>query len=60
LIDHGPHWIDFAIFIFISEKNRYFNDLNFFGNKVMSFDMKKKKDIINVRQVMEKMKKNKI
>jgi hypothetical protein len=27
LIEHGPHWINFIIFIFINEKNGYFKCL---------------------------------
>ncbi len=42
LIEHGPHWINFIIFTFISEKNRYFRSLHKIWNKIISFDMKKK------------------
>ncbi len=42
LIEHGPHWINFIIFTFISEKNRYFRSLHKILNKIISFDMKKK------------------
>jgi hypothetical protein len=38
LIEHGSHWINFTIFTFISEKNRYFKCLH----KIISFDMRKK------------------
>ncbi len=42
MIKHGPHWIDFTIFTFISENNRYFRGLYEIWNKIISFDMKKK------------------
>jgi hypothetical protein len=42
LIEHGPHWIIFIIFTFISEKNRYFKSLHKIWNKIISFDMRKK------------------
>jgi hypothetical protein len=42
LIKHDPHWINFIIFIFISENNRYFKSQHKIWNKVISFDMKKK------------------
>ncbi len=38
-IEHDPHWINFTILIFIHEKNRYYKCLNFFWNKLISFDM---------------------
>jgi len=28
LLKHGPHWINFIILIFISEKKRYFKNLH--------------------------------
>ncbi len=43
LIEHGPHWINFNILIFISENNRYSICLYKIWNKIISFDMKKKK-----------------
>jgi hypothetical protein len=33
LIEYGPHWIHFTIFIFISENNRYFKSLHKIWNK---------------------------
>jgi hypothetical protein len=42
LIEHGPHWINFIIFTFISENNRYFRGIYKIWNKIISFDMKKK------------------
>jgi len=42
LIEHGPHWIHFTIFIFISENNRYSRCLYKNGSKLISFDMRKK------------------
>jgi hypothetical protein len=42
LIKHGPHWINFIIFIFISENNRYFRSLHKIWNKIIIFDMRKK------------------
>jgi len=42
LIEHGPHWINFIIFTFISENNRYFKSLFNIGKK-NSFDMEKKR-----------------
>jgi len=41
LIEHGPHWINFIIFTFISEKNRYFKGIYKIWNKIISFKMKK-------------------
>jgi hypothetical protein len=40
-IEHGPHWINFIIFTFISENNRYFKNLYKIWNKIISLDMKK-------------------
>jgi len=57
LIDHGPHWINFTILIFISEKNRYVNDLQIFWNKIISFDMRKKYKNTNVNKSWKKWKK---
>jgi hypothetical protein len=42
LIEHGPQWINFIIFIFISENNKYFKSLHKIWNKIISFDMRKK------------------
>ncbi len=42
---HGPHWINFIILTFISEKNRYFKCPYKIWNKFISFDMGKKKEI---------------
>ncbi len=42
LIEHGPHWINFIIFIFISKKNRYYRGLYKTWNKIVSFDVRKK------------------
>jgi len=42
LIEHGPHWIDFIIITFISEKNRYFRCPYKIWSKFITFDMKKK------------------
>jgi len=42
LIKHCPHWINFTILTFISEKNRYFRCPCKIWNKFISFDMKKK------------------
>jgi hypothetical protein len=41
-IKHCLHWINFFIFTFLSEKNRYFKCLHKIWNKIISFDMKKK------------------
>jgi hypothetical protein len=41
LIEHGPYWINFIIFTFISENNRYFKGLYKIWTKIISFDMKK-------------------
>jgi hypothetical protein len=35
LIKHGPHWINFSILIFISEKNRHFKSLYKIWNKII-------------------------
>jgi hypothetical protein len=43
LIEHGPHWIDFIIITFISEKNRYFRCPYKIWSKFITFDMKKKR-----------------
>jgi hypothetical protein len=43
LIEHGPHWINFIIFTFTSEKNRYFGGLYKIWNRIILFDMRKKK-----------------
>ncbi len=42
LIEHGPRWINFTIFIFISENSRYFKSLYKIWKKIISFDMRKK------------------
>jgi len=42
LMEHGPHWINFIILTFISEKNRYFKSLHKIWNKIISLDMRKK------------------
>jgi hypothetical protein len=42
LIKHGPHWINFTIFNFISENNRYFKDSYKIWYKIISFDMEKR------------------
>jgi hypothetical protein len=42
LIKHGSHWINFIIFTFIIENNRYFKSLHAIWNKNISFEMKKK------------------
>jgi hypothetical protein len=42
LIEHGPHWINFNILTFISEKHRYFRCPYQIWNKFISFDMRKK------------------
>ncbi len=42
LIEHGPHWINFIICTFTSEKNRYFRGVYKIWNKIILFDMKKK------------------
>jgi hypothetical protein len=42
LIEHGPDWINFTIFTFISEKNRYFICLYKKNLKIILFDVKKK------------------
>jgi hypothetical protein len=41
LIEHGPHWINFIILTFISEKNRYSRCLYKIWNKIISFDRRK-------------------
>jgi hypothetical protein len=38
-----PHWINFIILTFISEKNRYFKSLHKIWNKIISLDMRKKR-----------------
>jgi len=43
LIEHGPHWIDFIIITFISEKKRYFRCPYKIWSKFITFDMKKKR-----------------
>jgi hypothetical protein len=53
LIEHGPHWINFIIFTFISEKIGYFRGL-YIWNKIILFDVKKKG---NLRHVIRKVKK---
>jgi hypothetical protein len=55
LIEHSPHWINFTIIIFISEKSRYYRCLYKNWNKIISFDTRKKKG--NQRKVIGKMKK---
>jgi hypothetical protein len=47
LIEYGPHWINFTIFIFISENNKYFKGLYKIWNKIISFDMKKNDEFKN-------------
>ncbi len=42
-MEHGPHWINFTILTFMSENNRYFRCLYKIWNKIISFDMKKKR-----------------
>jgi hypothetical protein len=42
LIDHGPHWINFIILTFLSEKNKYSRCLYKIWSKLISFDMEKK------------------
>jgi hypothetical protein len=44
LIEHGPHWINFIIFTFISENNRYFQCPYKIWRKFISFDMRKKRE----------------
>ncbi len=43
LIEHGPHCINFIIITFISENNRYQRFLYKIWNKIISFDIKKRK-----------------
>ncbi len=45
LIKYDPHWINFTIFTFISENNRYIKGLQKIQNKIISFDMRKKGEI---------------
>jgi hypothetical protein len=45
LIEYGPHWINFIILTFISEKNRYFKSLHKIWNKIISFYMRKKGEL---------------
>ncbi len=44
MIEHGPHWINFTILIFINEKNKYSKCQYKIWNKIISFDMRKKKE----------------
>jgi hypothetical protein len=53
-IEHGPHWINFIVFTFISENNRYSRCLYKIWNKIISFDMKKNR---NLKQIIRKVKK---
>jgi hypothetical protein len=46
LIEHGPHWINFIILTFISENNRYFRCPYKIWSKFISFDTKKKGNLI--------------
>jgi hypothetical protein len=39
---YGPHWINFTILTFMNENNRYSRSLYKIGNKIISFDMRKK------------------
>jgi hypothetical protein len=41
LIEHGPHWINFIIFTFISENNGYFKCPYKIWNRFISFEMSK-------------------
>jgi hypothetical protein len=43
LIEHGPHWINFIVFTFISEKQKYFRRLYKFGTKYFFSHEKKVK-----------------
>jgi hypothetical protein len=45
LIKHGPHWLNLIIFTFISEKNRYSRCLYKIWNKIISSNMREKKEI---------------
>ncbi len=45
LIQHGPHWMNFTILIFISENNKYSKCPYKIWNKIISFDMRKKGEI---------------
>jgi hypothetical protein len=45
LIEHGPHWINFTILIFINEKNRYFKCVYTILSKIISFNMRRKGEI---------------
>ncbi len=43
LIEYGPHWINFIIFIFINEKKQIFKMFIYIiWNKIISFGIKKK------------------
>ncbi len=42
LIEHGPHWINFIIFTFISENKINFRGLYKIQNKIIIFYMRKK------------------
>ncbi len=44
-MEYGPHWINFTILTFISEKNRYSKGIYKIWNKIISFDMRKKREI---------------
>jgi hypothetical protein len=46
LIEHDPHWIKFIILTFISKKK---DIINAYWNKIISFDMKKRKFKTNHR-----------
>jgi hypothetical protein len=54
-MEHGPFWLNFVIFTFISEKIKYFKCLCKIWNKIISFDMKEKRG--NLTQAIGKMKK---
>jgi hypothetical protein len=59
LIEHGPYWIKFNIITFISEKNEYSRCLDKICNKIISFDMKKKGNLIHdIRKMKKKVNSN--
>ncbi len=45
LIEYGPHWINVIILTFINENNRYSRSLYKIWNKIISFEMRKKREI---------------
>jgi len=45
LIEYGPHWINVTILTFINENNRYSKSLYKIWNKIISFEMRKKREI---------------